>query len=515
MKIVETSQMRAVEAAAVADGTTEFTLMKRAGRAAAELVSSWMRRYGLSRIVFLCGGGNNAGDALVAATLLHVRYPVGIWLYRPLDSLHGAAAQAASLLPDELRSAATGDFEALGIGPGDLLVDGMLGIGLAGEVRQPLAEVIAKVNASRLPVIALDVPSGMDSDTGEGRCPGGEALRADCTITFGLPKYGLFTSCGTVFSGILRVADIGLSEYAADSACDAYTELEAWRDLPRFAADIHKDRRGRMLIMAGSRRYPGAAALATCAALRGGAGVVYSLVPSGAKISLPHAAIPVEVAAAGQGGFAAVPEWREYRKAAALVAGPGWGEDVPVAVLEKVLDFPGKLLLDADALNLLARHPELWKRRDDVVLTPHPGEAERLRLAFGIPASGSRGEAAAALAARLGAVVVLKGARTATACPTGETVLNTSGSSDLAAAGSGDVLSGLIGALLANGMAVASAAKLGVFIHGRAGENCGRGCIADDLPAAISKVMTDLEKGRIFLKNRAKKPVFAKKNDFF
>ena len=170
----------------------------------------------------------------------------------------------------------------------------------------------------------------------------------------------------------------------------------------------------------------------------------------------------------------------------------------PVSVLTEVLRFPGKLLLDADALNLLARHPEIWNAREGVVLTPHPGEAERLRVAFDLPRTGSRGETAAALAERLGAVVVLKGARTVTANGAGELTLNSSGSPDLATAGSGDVLSGLIGAFLANGMDAATAAKLGVFIHGRAGERVGRGLVSDDLPNEISAVMKDLQNGVIF-----------------
>ena len=499
MKIVDASGIRAAEAAATADGTPEFVLMKRAGAAAADLISAWMRLYAFSRIVFLCGGGNNAGDALVAATMLHGKFPMSLWLYRPLNAFRGAAASAAAELPEELKRSASADGSAPELAPGDLIVDGMLGIGLSGEVRPDLAAVIARVNASRLPVIALDVPSGMDSDTGVGRCPVGEALHAACTITFGLPKRGLFTVDGTRFSGRLVVARIGLENGADTSECEeAYTEYEAFDDLPRFAADTHKNRRGQLLVMAGSRRYPGAAALTTLAALRGGAGLVRSFIPSGASIRLAAAAIPAKLAATEEGGFAAAPDWGEFPVAAALAAGPGWGGDVPLQVLKLVLEFPGRLLLDADALNLLARHPGAWRHRDGVVLTPHPGEAERLRRAFDIPEAKTRGEAAAALATRLGATVVLKGARSVITDGTGKLFFNISGSPDLATAGSGDVLAGLIGAFLANGMAPTAAAKLGVFIHGRAGERRGCGCIADDLPAEISAVMDDLKNGVFF-----------------
>ena len=480
MRIVDTSEMRAAEAAASARGVPGFQLMRRAGCAAAELISSWARRFGFSRLVFLCGGGNNGGDALVAAALLADDFQCVLYLSRPLTHLRGEAKEAAAMLPRKLAASAVADFDALELHGGDLLIDGLLGIGLQGEVRAPLSEIIRKINESHLPVIALDVPSGMDSDSGRGCIPGGTALYASCTITFGLPKRGLFTPDGMAFSGSLHIADIGLSDESESQPVVAYSDSEALRDLPRFDVDTHKNRRGQLLIMAGSRRYPGAAALAALAGLRGGAGLVRLMCPEGANTVLPHAAIPVTLPATGQGGFAAVPDWNEYPGADTLVAGPGWGDDVPPEVLQKVLDFPGRLLLDADALNLLARHPELWRRRGETVITPHPGEAERLRCAFGIPATNDRADLARRLAERTGTVVVLKGPRTAVAAEGLGVSLNISGSADLATAGSGDVLSGLIGALLANGLNAYPAARLGVFIHGRAGEACGRGVISDD-----------------------------------
>ena len=351
----------------------------------------------------------------------------------------------------------------------------------------------------RLPVIALDVPSGMDSDTGEGRCPDGGALRAFNTITFGLPKRGLFTSSGIAFSGALYVADIGLKEFSdGASCCGAFTDADAMDALPHFANDIYKNRRGELLVLAGSRRYPGAAALTATAGLCGGSGLLRAFVPRGVMFRLPLAAIPEEIAATERGGFAAAPDWSAYSGASALVAGPGWGDDVPPEVLTAVLDFPGPAVIDADALNLLSRHPELWHSDGRAVLTPHPGEAARLCRAFGIAENSGREEAAAALAKRLDAVVVLKGARTVVADWEGGCTLNVSGCPALATAGSGDVLAGLIGALLANGSAPASAARTAVLIHGRAGENLGRGAVADDLPRAAAAVTAKLEKRLIF-----------------
>ena len=487
MKIADASGIRSAEAAAVAHGVAEFQLMLEAGRQAAEFIAALMRRHGFARIVFLCGGGNNAGDALVAAAFLFGRYPLSLHLLRRFEDFHGAAAEAVGMLPDELKRQ-TGEPGALPqFRRGDLLVDGILGIGIHGEVRGDAARWISAVNASRLPVLALDLPSGMDPDTGVGCAPGNEAVRARWTLAFGAPKTGEFTAEGIGFSGALRCADIGLNGYLPDSAAEAYTAAEALRDLPHYAPDIHKRRRGSVLVMAGSPRYPGAAALATLGCLRGGAGVVRTLYPMGTAPSLPAAAIPV--------ALSGLPEWSGF-SADVLVAGPGWGDTYAPEYLERVLAFPGKLLLDADALNLLAAHPILWKRRTtQCVMTPHPGEAERLRRAFGIADGLSRPELATALSARTGATVVLKGARTAVADASGRISFNCSGSPVLATAGSGDVLAGVIGALMANGLPVYDAARLGVFVHGMAGERCGRGCIADDLPGAAAAIIAEIENG--------------------
>ena len=486
MKIADASAIRSAEAAAVAHGVAEFELMLAAGKQAAEFIDVLMRRYGFRRIVFLCGGGNNAGDAMVAAAFLFGRYHLSLNLLRRFEDFHGAAAEAVKLLPEEFKRQTGEPGAPPEFRSGDLIVDGILGIGIHGEVRCEAARWIAAVNSSHLPVLALDLPSGMDPDSGVGLVPGNGAVRAKWTLAFGAPKAGEFTAAGIGFSGALHVADIGLAEHLPDSSPEAYTMLEAVRDLPRYAPDVHKRRRGSALVMAGSSRYPGAAALATLGCLRGGAGVVRTLCPVGAAPSLPAAAIPVVLHA--------VPEWSGF-SSDVLVAGPGWGDAYAPEYLERVLAFPGKLLLDADALNLLAAHPILWKRRGPCVMTPHPGEAERLRRAFGIPDDLSRAELAAALSRRTGAVVVLKGARTVVAEASGKISFNCSGAPALATAGSGDVLAGLIGALLANGMLVYDAARLGVFIHGAAGERCGRGCIADDLPRAAAAIIAEIENG--------------------
>ena len=249
---------------------------------------------------------------------------------------------------------------------------------------------------------------------------------------------------------------------------------------------MHKNRRGRLLVAAGSASYSGAAVLASRAALRTGAGIVRMVVPATPLAAVPAALIVSRVAdESGCFGPASLPELRRQLAASdAVVAGPGWGTGAGLGdVLSELFAFSGPLLLDADALNVAAREPQRWNMRDNLVLTPHPGEAVRLAAAFGIPTGADRGEFAANLAARLGAVVVLKGPQSVVAAPDGRRSFNTSGSAALATAGSGDVLSGTIGALLAGGALPAyEAARLGVFLHGLAGEQGGAGTIADDLP---------------------------------
>ncbi len=474
MKIIGCAGMRRLECAAIESGISGYTLMCEAAAGAAEIIRRRMETGGFRRVVVLSGSGNNGGDALAVAALLSVSYPVKIHSVPALEELKGEAAEAAAALPPALHSAVCRTLHANDLKPGDLIVDGLLGTGFYGELRNPFGEWIAVVNASRLPVVALDIPSGISGDSGEGEA----AIHAEMTVTFGYPKRGLFCGRGPACAGRLRL--VPLSIPAPETAeGDAFFEADAFALMVRPPFDTFKNRRGRLLIAAGSREYPGAAALAVRSALRCGAGLV-TLASAERPPSLPDAAL-----------FRTLTKAAEVEpllmQCSAAVAGPGWGNAPELrAILGKLLGFRGALLLDADALNVLSRHPELWKKRSGAVLTPHPGEAARLAGAFGVTNGGDRRMFAAALASTLGAVIVLKGAGTVVASPSGEISVNSSGSAALATAGSGDVLSGVIGALLAQGLSAWDAARLGVFLHGRAGETGGIGLIADDLPGLLS-----------------------------
>ena len=483
MNIASVVRVREYERAAVDNGATEYQLMLRAGNGAARIISEVFPAR--KRTVVLCGGGNNGGDALAVAALLGGE--VIIYALKAPGELKGAAGCAAKDLPGNIKIVVTEKLPDDVFQPGDLIVDGLLGIGFSGgKLRESVAGYIRAVNQSRCRVVALDVPSGLDCDTGE-ICD--DCIRADLTVTFGAVKKGMLLGKGPAVCGVVRAVDIGLPVPQEDFY--AVTFDEARKLFPRFSADVHKNSRGSLMIAAGSCEYSGAAALTAVSALRCGAGIV-RLATVGARKNVPYSVIVRDFE--DRSGVMPAEIWQEctdwLKASSALAAGPGWGSAAP-ELLAGALDFPGPVVLDADALNILSHYTELWKKREDVVMTPHPGEAKRLAEAFGV-AILPRPEFAAALAEKLGAVILLKGKFTVVASPDGRCAVVLAGSPALATAGSGDVLTGIIGALLAMGMPVFDAAVLGASLHGRAGEIAGYGMIADDLPGVLKDLLKEL-----------------------
>ena len=485
MKIVSVGTMRALERAAVNSGVSEYRLMRRAGIGAAAALERFAKGR-FRRVVFFCGSGNNAGDAVVAAgslTLPHVLLP-----FRPLEELRGAAADAVREFGPRLNVCT--DIDAFDFEPGDLAADALLGTGFSGSsVRAPLDRGLALLGRAGGRVAAFDLPSGLDADSGRA-VPG--TVKARLTLAFGAPKQGMFLREGPELCGRSEVIPIGLDLNGAERALDYdfYTGSDAADASKRPPLTAHKNTRGRVLVLCGSADYPGAAVLASSAALRF-AGLVRSVMAeSGLSFRLPAALIR-RCLPPGPGGalppdalkrcadFAAVSD--------ALGAGCGWGSAASPELLKEVLAFPGPVVLDADGLNLLARHPELWSFRSDAVLTPHPGEAARLAAAFGVDGALPRERFAAALAEKLGTTVVLKGFHTCVAAPGRPVSVNSSGGPELAVAGSGDVLAGIITGLLAGGKAPFDGARLGVFLHGLAGDEGGFPLIADELPLLAAK----------------------------
>jgi NAD(P)H-hydrate epimerase len=469
-------------------------LMESAGRAVAEAVLSLAPR----EVLVVAGGGQNGGDGLVAARHLRaLGVPVRVALLA--EPQGAAAAELARARAFEVPVAHGPGFEPPG--EGGVIVDALFGTGLARPVAGAAAEAIARIAAAGRPVVAVDLPSGIDADTGQVL---GAAVRAGITVTFGLPKPGLALEPGRSHAGRVVVARIGIADAAPGVAPDAelWTVAAAAAQLPARPRDGHKGSFGHVLVVAGSEGKTGAAALAARAAVRGGAGLVTLACPAGLNDILEQKcteAMTAPVADTPARGFAGAAEEALVALAAerdVVALGPGIGRADETAKLVRALctRVERPLVLDADGLFAFAGEPAALRgRRAPTVLTPHPGEAARLLGCMNAEITRDRLGASRRLAAETGCIVVLKGAPTVTARPGAPPLVNPTGGPALASGGTGDVLTGLVAALLAQGLGAAEAAGLGVFLHGLAGDRiaAARGAsglaaeeLADALPEA-------------------------------
>ncbi|MFN7779599.1 MAG: NAD(P)H-hydrate dehydratase [Betaproteobacteria bacterium] len=470
-------ELRAVEARAT-EGLPPRTLMQRAGRAAAESV---VRRYpDARRVLILCGPGNNGGDGYELATRLKQaqRDALCVALSPPIaDEARGARAlwdAAGGITAPHLP---TGQ-------PFDLVVDAMFGIGLTRPLRAAYLDAARWMNDQAAPVLALDVPSGLDADTGAW-VGGVQGVLADATIAFIAAKPGLLTHAGCDASGAVEVADLTI-ELPAPTGWRNGPEHFRTVNAPR-RRDTHKGSFGDVAVVGGGVGMLGAPLLAARAALRLGAGRVYVECIGAPALRLdplqpelmfcPSASLP---------------------RADAWVVGCGLGSDAAAqAALRAVLVRADTVVLDADALNLLAAGAVLLTRSDQTrVLTPHPLEAARLLGADAAGVQADRIAAARALAHRHSAFVVLKGAGSVVAAPDGRYWINPTGSPALATPGSGDVLAGMIGALLAQGFYPLHALLAAVWLHGAAADRFGGdvGLAAGDLPSLAAAALAELRR---------------------
>lgn len=475
--------VRAIENAAFARGVDAFGLMTQAGEAAAALFRE--RWPGARRVGVLCGSGNNGGDGYVAALALH-RAGLEVVVVARGEPRTPTARAAA----ERWRSAGQGVRDPASRLPEvDAWIDGLFGIGLSRLPEAPDAALIEAVAAQHRPVLALDVPSGIDADRGSAP---GVALPAAITICFIAAKPGLFTAQGREAAGDVVVESLGLDVDALATAASVGAPV-AWavrsaalvEALPRRRIDSHKGRHGRVLCIGGDHGMAGALVLCAEAAARGGAGWVEALSRPEAVLALNARRPEVLASVLPEGEALAV------RLAAAdvLAVGPGLGrEEWGRAGLGAALTSGRLLVLDADALNLLAESP---RAVPDAVLTPHPGEAARLLGCRTVEVQADRFAAAAALVARFGAVVVLKGAGSIVAGP-GETPrLIDAGHAGMASAGMGDALTGLIAALRAQGLPPFEAAWAGALAHASAADlfTRGRGLLASDVIETFPRVL--------------------------
>jgi ADP-dependent NAD(P)H-hydrate dehydratase / NAD(P)H-hydrate epimerase len=489
--LLSPAEMGAADRLTIAGGMPGIELMERAGRAVADAVA---RRWPVRPVVVLCGPGNNGGDGFIAARILRERgWPVRLALLGEQAALRGDAAIAAEHW--------LGAIEPLGRGSLDgaaLVIDALFGAGLARPLAGIAAEILNQLDRRKLPIIAVDVPSGIDGGSGAVR---GIAPRATLSVTFFRRKPGHLLQPGRDYCGETIVAPIGIPATVLDliRPATAVNHPDWWRrSFPWPRADGHKYTRGHAVI-AGGAEMTGAARMAARAALRCGAGLV--------TVAAPRAAFPIYAAtltgiiihpADGLAEFTAV--LADRRRNAALI-GPGAGVVPATREMTLAALAAGKrTVLDADALTVFADDPAplfaAIKSLDgaDCVMTPHEGEFARLFDSMVDPAL-SKLERARAAAETSGAVVLLKGSDTVVAAPDGRAAINENAPPDLATAGSGDVLAGLVLALLAQGMPAFEAAAAAAWLHGDAGRRIGPGLIAEDLIEAVPHTLAALKAG--------------------
>ena len=497
LAVLTAAEMRRVEQVAFTRGLPSFEAMRRAGQAVADLIARRWLLGAVDRIIVLCGPGNNGGDGFIAAAALRASgyavqvQGVALTAARSPDATKAAAGWGDAIAPLNAKGLA-------GLGPRTIVVDALFGIGLARPLGGDALGVTEAVDRSGAAVVAVDVPSGIDADSGAIL---GGAMRADVTIAFGWVKRGHLLLPAAANCGELIVADVGFTpaDLAAAPVSCWRNAPALWRDaypLPR--PDDHKYRRGHALI-AGGAVMTGAARLAARSARRVGLGML--------TLAAPHSAWPIYaqdlvgaiVRPVADG--AAILALAADPRVSALLVGSGLEPDRPTADLVRGAMALGRpMVIDGGGLTALAQHGRIdgghnGGRADggraDIVLTPHEGEFARLfpDLADGLAGRAPKVERARAAAARSGCIMVLKGADTVVAAPDGRAILSDLAPATLATAGSGDVLAGAVAGLLGLGLAPLPAAAMAVWLHGQAARGFGLGLIAEDLPDRLPRAL--------------------------
>ncbi len=514
MKLVKADEMKAIDRRASQEYMIpSLLLMENAGLRVAETVTKLLGDDSGGRVLILAGQGNNGGDGLVAGRhLINRGFEVDIFLLGDparltpdskvnYDILQRMGAAVQPLTDEQHRGAwLTALLQA------DLAVDAIYGIGFRGRLGDLESAVADTLNRSRVPVVAVDISSGVEADTGKVH---GSAIQADYTVTLALPKLGQILAPGCEYAGQWSVADISIPRRLLEDPAFKMnlideTGVKKW--LTPRPAESHKGTYGHVMVVGGSAGMAGAVILASCAALRCGAGLVTA--------ALPQSLVPIVDASVLEVMSRALPETSQGSIAAeALPAidnllgtcsvcavGPGLSRYHEAnSIIRFILEHSGvPVLIDADGINALAGDPAILKDRQvPVVITPHPREFSRLTGLTTEEIQHNRIELASRYAAAWGVTIVLKGNNTVVACPRGDTFINNSGNPGMATAGSGDVLSGIIAGLIAQGLKTQDAAIAGVYIHGRAGDRAAdelgqRGMVAGDLIDFLPQTLLEM-----------------------
>ena len=516
MKVVTAAEMRRIDQDTIEGiGIPGIVLMETAGSA---IVRTIEQHYPTcQRIGILAGKGNNGGDGIVIARqLAHIGRDVHLFLVSPQESFTGEAhinlqiAKNLGLAVKEVLTDAELKSDA-NIASCELLVDAIFGTGLRGAVRDPIVAVINAINHLPTPILSVDLPSGLDADTGQ---PLGTCVQADQTVTIGLPKRGLLMHPGAELAGKLEVVDIGFPEQVVDPQdikvhWTTATQASQW--VPSRPPASHKGSYGRVLVVAGSTGMTGAAALASEAALRAGAGLVTlatpkhlnpileGLLPEVMTLPLPE----TEAGSLTVSATSAILEFAEKTKSV-LAIGPGLSQH-PETVLfvhqlirenrEQELDL--RMVIDADGLNALAQDRNILSLLNrETVLTPHPGEMARLTETSVSTLEKNRIHTAQQFASEHSLTLVFKGAPTVSATSNGDVWINSTGNPGMATGGMGDVLTGVIAGLIAQSCSSETAAALGVYLHGLAGDIAAEalgmhGLIASDVLKAMPQAFSN------------------------
>jgi len=491
LELLTTEEMAQADRLAVAAGVASQTLMENAGAAVAAEAAR-MVAHG-ARVAVLCGPGNNGGDGFVAARhLQEAGFPTGVALLGPRDALTGDAAAMARLWTGRVEPLAFASLDGA-----QLIVDALFGAGLARPLDGTAATVVEAMNAMDAPVLAVDVPSGLDGITGLATGP---VVRANRTVTFFRRKPGHLLAPGRELCGRVRVADIGIpAKVLAEIRPKTWVNGPGlWRSsFPWPKRDGHKYDRGHALVVSGPATHTGAARMAARGALRVGAGLVtMASPPESLLVNAVHlTAIMLMPFESADGLFGILADRRKN----AVLLGPALGVDqVTCDLVVAALGSGAATVIDADAITSFASEPEALadaitaQPHRPVVLTPHEGEFHRL---FPDLTEGSKLDRARTAAARSGAIVLLKGADTVIATPEGHAVINEDAPPWLATAGAGDVLGGFVAGLLAQRMPAFLAACAAVWLHGATATLVGPGLIAEDLPERLPEVLSALHRG--------------------
>ena len=514
MRVLNTEQMREADRRTIEDiGLPSIVLMENAGRQTVAAMEAAFDTLGSSKVAVLCGRGNNGGDGFVVArTLVQRGIEAMVFLLGSVADVQGDARTNLEVLGHigltvvEITTAQEWELHFSEVSECDIVVDAILGTGLRGRLTGLIETVVADLNELGVPIVAIDLPTGLSADTAE---LAGEAIDATMTVTLAAPKIPLVFPPADAHAGDLVIADIGIPTPLFDELEGPYLELltrERMRSiLPVRSAESHKGDFGRLVIVAGSMGKTGAAHLAALGALRSGAGLVTvatprSCLPILASMGAEYMTVPLDETPSGAVDYAAIDRVLEL-KSDVIAVGPGLGQEPSTfAFVQGLLERAGvPLVVDADAINAFAGEPERLVGRDgvDVVITPHPGEMARLLNTTTEAVQQDRLGQAREFASSHRVHVVLKGHRTIVAGPEGRSFVNLTGNPGMATGGTGDLLTGMIVAWFAQLLDAEAACKLSVYLHGAAGDLAESdegqiALLATDIAARLGDAMLDL-----------------------